>query len=85
MNFPGKRPIRHGDTTTHGGTVIVASSTLQIDDRRVAVVGVTVLCPRCGTTAIVEGDPCWRLSGARVALHGHRTSCGASLIASLPA
>jgi uncharacterized Zn-binding protein involved in type VI secretion len=84
MHFPGKRPIRHGDMTTHGGTVVVSSGTLMIGDRRVACVGATVMCPHCGPTTVVEGDPRWSLGHAQVSLHGHRTSCGASLIASLP-
>ena len=37
-----------------------------------------------GVTTIVEGDPTWLIDGIPVALEGHKTSCGASLIASLP-
>jgi len=45
MQFPGKRPVRHGDTTTHGGTVNIAAQTAQISDRHIATVGATAICP----------------------------------------
>ena len=38
-----------------------------------------------GVTTIVEGDPTWLIDGIPVALEGHKTSCGASLISTLPA
>jgi uncharacterized Zn-binding protein involved in type VI secretion len=85
MRFPGKRPVREGDRTTHGGTVMPVLHTWRIDGRRIARVGDAVMCPRCGPTTIVEGDATLRFAGAAVALHGHHTSCGATLIASLPA
>jgi uncharacterized Zn-binding protein involved in type VI secretion len=84
MRFPGKRPIRLGDSTTHGGTVTSAQSQFIIDGLALAVVGDAVSCPKCGPTTIVQGDPVWQLDGAMVALHGHATACGATLIASLP-
>ncbi|ULU23592.1 PAAR domain-containing protein [Dyella terrae] len=83
MLFPGKRPVREGDTTTHGGTVLNASHLWRIGGRRVVQVGDAVMCPSCGHTTIVEGDPLLRMAGVSVALHGHRTSCGALLLASL--
>ncbi|WP_321919051.1 PAAR domain-containing protein [Paraburkholderia tropica] len=36
-------------------------------------------------TVITECDRTWRLGGTFVALHGHKTSCGATLISSLGA
>ena len=85
MRFPGKRPVREGDSTTHGGTVLPVSHRWRVDGRHVVRIGDAVTCPRCGPTTIVEGDATLHLGGIAVALHGHHTSCGASLIASLPA
>lgn len=84
MHFPGKRPVREGDGTSHGGTVLAVSHLWRIDGRHVVCVGDVVICPKCGPTAIVGGDMNLRLGNKAVALHGHHTSCGAALIASLP-
>ncbi|HTV86033.1 MAG TPA: PAAR domain-containing protein [Dyella sp.] len=85
MQFPGKRPVREGDSTTHGGTALPVSHQWRIDGRHVVRVGDAVKCPKCGHTTIVEGDAYLRIGNRAVALHGHHTSCGATLIASLPA
>lgn len=79
-------PIRQGDTTSHGGAVQFAP--LSPNDhccQPLACVGDVCTCPVPGHTqcVIVEGDPHWSINGRAVALHGHRTSCGAMLIASL--
>ncbi|AGH87342.1 PAAR motif family (plasmid) [Ralstonia pseudosolanacearum FQY_4] len=34
---------------------------------------------------IVEGDPNVKIDGRMVAFHGHKVSCGATLISSAPA
>jgi uncharacterized Zn-binding protein involved in type VI secretion len=83
MNFSGKRPIRVGDSTTHGGIVLPVSHTFGIGGRQVVVIGDHVMCPRCGPTTIIQGDAHWPLGGAFVALDGHLTSCGAALLTSL--
>jgi uncharacterized Zn-binding protein involved in type VI secretion len=83
--FPGKRPVRLGDHTTHGGIVTSAQTQFNIDGKPVAGLGDRVDCPQCGLTTITQADPTWPLGGTHVALHGHETSCGATLIASLPA
>ncbi|WP_244850027.1 PAAR domain-containing protein [Caballeronia sp. SL2Y3] len=83
MQFSGKRPIRVGDSTTHGGIVLPTSHEFSIFGRQVVTIGDRVMCPNCGITSIVEGDTQSLLDGANIALHGHRTSCGASLISSL--
>lgn len=85
MNFTGKRPVREGDRTTHGGTVMPVSHIWRVDGIRVVRVGDAVNCPSCGLTTIVEGEAQYQLCGNAVAMHGHRTSCGATLIASLQA
>lgn len=54
--------------------------------KQVARLGDKVTCPirGHGSCTIVEGDPNWSIDGIPVALEGHKTSCGASLISSLP-
>ena len=81
-----KRVIRLGDPTNHGGKVVSAASNAHIEGLPVARLGDTVICPKKGhgTTTIVEGDPDWLLEGIPVALEGHKTSCGATLISTLP-
>ncbi|WP_018719246.1 PAAR domain-containing protein [Arhodomonas aquaeolei] len=73
-----------GDTTSHGGRVITGRSQYRIDGKPVACVGDKVTCPikGHGTTTIIEGHPTMTVGGRRVALHGHKTACGASLISS---
>ena len=81
-----KRVIRLGDPTTHGGTVVSASSTTIINGIHVARLGDSVTCPipGHGTVVIVEGDGNWRTDELPIALEGHKTSCGAALISTLP-
>lgn len=82
----GKHVIRLGDPTTHGGTVVSASSNFRMFGKQVACLGDKVTCPRQGhgSCTIVEGDPTWTIDGRHVALEGHKISCGASLISTLP-
>ena len=79
-----KNVIRLGDATSHGGKVIAASSTSFVDGVAVARQGDACVCPITGHSpcVIVEGDPAATIDGISVAFHGHKTSCGATLIAS---
>lgn len=81
-----KRVIRLGDPTSHGGKVVSAAANSSIFDIQVARLGDKVSCPISGhgVATIVEGDPDWLIEGIPVALEGHKTSCGASLISTLP-
>ena len=81
-----KRVIRLGDPTSHGGTVVSASSTVNINGKPVARLGDSVTCPipGHGAVTIVEGDSAWLDDGRPIALEGHKTSCGASLISTMP-
>lgn len=82
----GKRVIRLGDPTTHGGVVVTASGRSIILGKPVARVGDKVNCPKPGhgVVTIVEGDPTWIDDGVKVALEGHRCGCGCFLISTLP-
>lgn len=77
--------VRLGDSTSHGGKVISASSTHLIGGIGIARVGDKVTCPITGhgINSIVEGAATYLIGGRMVALHGHRCACGCSLIASL--
>lgn len=77
--------VRLGDSTSHGGAVVTASATHTISGIGIARVGDSVECPipGHGVNAIVEGAPNYLIGGRIVALHGHRTACGCTLIASL--
>jgi len=81
-----KRVIRLGDPTSHGGKVLSAAANFSVMGKGIARVGDTVSCPERGhsTSVIVEGDPNWLIDGKAVALEGHKTSCGATLISTLP-
>jgi len=72
-----------GDRTSHGGTVISADYTTDINGKYIARVGDLVVCPRkgCrGTFAITTGAPDMIVTGAAPARHGDKTACGATLI-----
>lgn len=77
--------VRLGDPTSHGGKVITASMTHLINGLGIARVGDSVVCPIAGhgINPIVEGMPTYLIGGRMVALHGHHSACGCTLIASL--
>ena len=79
-------PIRLGDSTSHGGSVTsVAATQTNVMGKPLACVGDPCSCPMPGHSGctIAEGDPHWNINGKAVALHGHKVSCGATLIASI--
>lgn len=77
--------VRLGDSTSHGGKVISASTTHVIDGIGIARVGDQVACPLPGhgINPIIEGAPTYLIGGRMVALQGHHSACGCTLIASL--
>jgi len=80
------RVIRLGDPTSHGGKVVSASGNFAVMGIKVARKGDACTCPLPGHTncVILEGDPTHRIGGIEVAYEGHRLSCGAMLISTLP-
>lgn len=76
--------IRLGDKTSHGGSVLEASTLTDSGGIGVARVGDKVSCPLPGhgTGTIASGDASWIVDGKPVARNGDKTSCGAVLIAS---
>lgn len=80
-----RKVIRLGDPTTHGGKVIGSSAKHHtVDGKAVACVGDKCTCPipgHGGVCTIIEGDPRHTVGGLQVAYEGHKTSCGATLMA----
>ena len=77
--------ITIGDRTSHGGTVISADFTCDINGKYLARVGDLTVCPRkgCrGTFPIVTGADDMVSMGQAPARHGDKTACGATLISS---
>ncbi|MGI4844591.1 MAG: PAAR domain-containing protein [Janthinobacterium lividum] len=78
--------IRLGDATSHGGKVESVSAThFTVDSIPVACVGDKCSCPIKGhdNCMVAEGDPTHVIDGVAVAYDGHKTTCGASLVASI--
>lgn len=75
--------IREGDTTSHGGRVLVCSSEHVIHGKAVARLGDMVSCPKCGGVyPIVDITPRgMSMGGKHPAFEGDKTACGAALIA----
>ncbi|MGA4045437.1 PAAR domain-containing protein [Ralstonia nicotianae] len=78
--------IRVGDLTSHGGQVLTGAEKSRVMGQAVARVGDRCSCPMPGhrDCVIVEGDPNVKIDGRMVAFHGHKVSCGATLISSAP-
>lgn len=75
--------IRLGDPTSHGGTVLSANPRFTVGGKGVACLGDDCTCPLHGPCKIAEGLSHECIDGKPVALHGHKTSCGATLISTL--
>ncbi|WP_423383694.1 PAAR domain-containing protein [Burkholderia sp. LMG 32019] len=78
-----------GDSTSHGGRVITGSKIHTIGGKLIARLHDLVDCPQKypdgrphGVNKIAEAHSTFTLGGERVALHGHRTECGCTLIGS---
>ncbi|MGN6807847.1 MAG: PAAR domain-containing protein [Trinickia sp.] len=78
--------IRLGDHTDRGCRVITASESSKVADKGVARIGDRCLCGEKDRheCVIVEGNANVKVHGKPVAFDGHRTSCGAALISTMP-
>lgn len=81
-----------GDSTSHGGRVITGSDIHTIGGKSIACLNDLVDCPERypdgrphGVNKIIEAQPSFTIGGEHVALHGHRTECGCTLIGSTTA
>lgn len=80
----GREVIRLGDKTSHGGTVVSASSTFLVKGKGVACDGDKVFCPQCrGVYAIAVATSDRVHHGKKVAYHDDKVACGARLLSSL--
>ena len=70
-----------GDRTSHGGSVIEASTLSDSDGKGIARVGDMTVCPRHGRSPIVSGDTTFIVDGKAAARRGDKAGCGATLIA----
>lgn len=75
--------IRINDKTTHGGTVLEGSAGVKFMGLEVSCLMDKVFCPVHGKTYIIKGVEISKINGKPIALHGHRCSCGCTLISSL--
>lgn len=77
--------VRLGDPTSHGGRVISASATHLIQGVGIARMGDQVMFPVSGhgVNPIVKGAATYLIGGRMVALQGHRSACGCTLISTL--
>lgn len=73
-----------GDSTSHGGKVISASSNITVDGKKAALIGDLVSCPIYGhgNNPIVEGAPHRTLNGRAVVVDGCKCLCGCTVISS---
>lgn len=83
-NAEGKGVIRLGDSTSHGGKVITASTTLKALGKAVALHGDMTACPKCkGMFPINPAGSGRSHHGKMVAYEGDKAACGATLISSI--
>ena len=78
--------IRLNDPTSHGGKVISAAPNSTVMGVAVARQGDLCSCPipGHGTNAIAEGNPKVLIDGVPVAFQGHKATCGAVLMSTVP-
>lgn len=78
--------IRLNDPTSHGGKVVSAAPKTKVKGVAVARKGDRCVCPLPGHTqcVIAEGDPKVLVDGIAVAFEGHKTTCGATLLSTMP-
>ncbi|MGF6116358.1 putative Zn-binding protein involved in type VI secretion [Janthinobacterium lividum] len=71
-----------GDKTSHGGTVISADFTCDINGKNIARVGDMTVCPKCKGTFPITSGPADVVDGTGngYARHMDSTACGAKLI-----
>ena len=80
----GKFAVVLGDNTSHGGKVISASSSFEIEGKNAALLNDSVSCPEHGNNRITECDiSAYEENGKGIVLHGCKTECGSVVIASL--
>lgn len=77
--------VRLGDPTTHGGSVISASSKTIIESKPVALVGDLISCPKKdhGINKIIEGSETFFSDGRAVVVDQCLCECGCKVISTI--
>jgi len=84
MKHQGRKVIRKGDKTDHGGQVVSVSSGTVVMGREAALSGDMTICPRCKGQFPINADGAGaKHAGTPYAYENDVTACGAKLIASL--
>ncbi|WP_454688507.1 PAAR domain-containing protein [Achromobacter aloeverae] len=81
-NLMERAVIRVGDRTSHGGVVVTGDQQVSVFGKPAARKGDMTTCPKCGGDFPIVDGALFCASERPIALHGMRTACGASLIAS---
>ena len=83
MKHEGRRVIRLGDKTDHGGTVTSVSSGTIVMGRQAAIEGDMTFCPECKGQFPIKPDRTGaQHTGKPYAYDNDITGCGARLISS---
>ncbi|EBL8291904.1 PAAR domain-containing protein [Salmonella enterica] len=77
----GKHVVVLGDSTSHGGKVISASSTLDISGKKAMLLNDLVSCPAHGNNPVIECDASYDESGKGIVVHGCKSACGSVVYA----
>ena len=80
-----KLVARLGDPGSHGGAIITSAAKTSAESKRIARIGDIYDCPRHGPNPIVSGAGTRTVEGAKVALDGSLTECGAVIQATATA
>lgn len=77
--------VRLGDPTTHGGSVITASSTSIVEGKPVALIGDLVSCPKKGhgVNKIIEGSKTCYSDGKQVVIDYAVCECGCQVLSTI--
>ena len=75
-----------GDKTTHGGAVISASSTMIVNGKPVALVGIKSAARfrDMALMPLLRGAPEWSSDGKAIVVDGCKCQCGCQLISGAP-
>ncbi|WP_415270876.1 PAAR domain-containing protein [Leminorella richardii] len=77
-----KKIIRLNDKTSHGGSVITATSTLKINGISAALINDLVSCPIHGVNPIVECSLSYSEDGKGIVVEQCKSACGSVLFPS---
>lgn len=74
---------RLGDPGSHGGAIVTSAEKSKAEDILIARIGDIYQCPIHGPNPIVTGAVKTPVENQLCAIHGSKTACGASIIATV--